>query len=61
MAGNAYEFTRSLTPGLGRVVYRGGSWYYEAFLAASADVPPGDVTVSDARIGVSVCASFCPR
>ncbi|WP_163997072.1 bifunctional serine/threonine-protein kinase/formylglycine-generating enzyme family protein [Pyxidicoccus caerfyrddinensis] len=61
MAGNAYEFTRAATPEFGRVVLRGGAWYYDAFLAASADLSPGDPAARDARIGVRVCASFSPR
>ncbi|WNG62085.1 protein kinase [Archangium gephyra] len=61
MAGNAYELTRSVTPEFGRVVLRGGSWYYDSFAAASADLSPGDPTARDARIGVRVCASFSPR
>jgi formylglycine-generating enzyme required for sulfatase activity len=61
MAGNAYELTRSVTPEFGHVVLRGGSWYYDAFVAASADLSPGDPTARDTRIGVRVCASFSPR
>jgi formylglycine-generating enzyme required for sulfatase activity len=61
MAGNAYELTRSVTPEFGRVVLRGGSWYYDSFVAASADLSPGDPTARDVRIGVRVCASFSPR
>jgi formylglycine-generating enzyme required for sulfatase activity len=61
MAGNAFELTRAATPGFGRVVLKGGAWYYDAFLAASADLSPGDPTARDARIGVRVCASFSPR
>jgi len=61
MVGNAYEITRSLTPEQGQVVYRGGGWYYDVFLAVSADVSPGDVTAGDIRNGVRVCASFNPR
>ena len=61
MVGNAYELTRSMTPEFGRVVLRGGSWYYDSFIAASADLSPGDPTARDARIGVRVCASFSPR
>jgi formylglycine-generating enzyme required for sulfatase activity len=61
MAGNAYELTRSMTPEFGSVVLKGGSWYYDAFLAASADLSPGDPTARDARIGVRVCASLPPR
>ncbi|WP_240360962.1 formylglycine-generating enzyme family protein [Pyxidicoccus caerfyrddinensis] len=61
MAGNAYEITRSVTLDFGRVVYRGGAWYYDAFLAASADLSPGDPTARDVKIGVRVCASFSPQ
>ncbi|RKH35750.1 protein kinase [Corallococcus praedator] len=61
MAGNAYELTRSATPEFGSVVLRGGSWYYDAFAASSADLSPGDPTARDARVGVRVCASFPPR
>ncbi|MGZ3457606.1 MAG: formylglycine-generating enzyme family protein, partial [Archangium sp.] len=61
MAGNAYEITRSATPEYGRVVYRGGSWYYDVFTAYSANLSPGDPTARDARIGVRVCASFSAR
>ncbi|RKH14930.1 protein kinase [Corallococcus sp. CA053C] len=61
MVGNAYELTRSVTPEFGRVVTRGGSWYYDSFVAASADLSPGDPTARDVRIGVRVCASFDPR
>jgi len=61
MAGNAYELTRSATPEFGRVVLRGGSWYYDAFTAYSASLSPGDPTARDARLGVRVCASFSPR
>lgn len=61
MAGNAYELTRSVTPEFGSVVLRGGSWYYDSFVAASADLSPGDATARDVRSGVRVCASFEPR
>jgi formylglycine-generating enzyme required for sulfatase activity len=60
MAGNAYELTRSVTSEFGSVVLRGGSWYYDSFVAASADLSPGDPTARDVRIGVRVCASFSP-
>ncbi|WP_163997070.1 formylglycine-generating enzyme family protein, partial [Pyxidicoccus caerfyrddinensis] len=61
MAGNAYELTRAATPEFGRVVLRGGGWYYDVFLAASGDLSAGDPTARDARNGVRVCASFSPR
>ena len=61
MVGNAYELTRSMNADMGRVVYRGGGWYYDVFLAASADASAGDPTARDVRNGVRVCASFSPR
>jgi formylglycine-generating enzyme required for sulfatase activity len=61
MAGNAFELTRSVTPELGRVVLRGGAWYYEAIAAHVAQVGSGDPTQRDAAIGVRVCASVPPR
>ena len=61
MAGNAYELTRAATPEFGRVVLRGGAWYFNVLLAASSDLSPGDPAARDARLGVRVCASFSPR
>jgi formylglycine-generating enzyme required for sulfatase activity len=61
VSGNAYEITRSATPEHGRVVYRGGSWYYDAFAAYIANLSAGDPTQRDASIGVRVCASFSSR
>jgi formylglycine-generating enzyme required for sulfatase activity len=61
MAGNALELTRSVTPELGRVVLRGGSWYFDFSAANLAAMGPGDPTQRDAAIGVRVCASVSPR
>ncbi len=61
MAGNALELTRSVTPELGRVVLRGGSWYFDFSAANLAAMGPGDPTQRDAAIGVRVCASVPPR
>ncbi|WP_253910519.1 bifunctional serine/threonine-protein kinase/formylglycine-generating enzyme family protein, partial [Pyxidicoccus fallax] len=62
MAGNAHELTRAVAPEpFGRVVLRGGSWYYDSFGARSAGLSPGDPTARDVRIGARVCASFTPR
>jgi formylglycine-generating enzyme required for sulfatase activity len=61
MAGNAFELTRPVTPELGRVVLRGGAWYYDAFGAYTTAIASGDPTARDAAIGVRVCASFTPR
>jgi formylglycine-generating enzyme required for sulfatase activity len=60
MAGNAYEITRSVTPAFGRVVLRGGAWYYDDFGAHIANISAGDPTARDVVIGVRVCASFSP-
>jgi formylglycine-generating enzyme required for sulfatase activity len=61
MSGNVYEITRSVTPEHGRVVYRGGAWYYDAFAAYIANLSAGNPTQRDAAIGVRACASFTPR
>jgi formylglycine-generating enzyme required for sulfatase activity len=61
MSGNAYEITRSATPEHGRVVYRGGAWYYDAFSAFIVNLAAGDPTQRDAAIGVRVCASVASR
>ncbi|MFP2932052.1 SUMF1/EgtB/PvdO family nonheme iron enzyme, partial [Pyxidicoccus sp. 3LG] len=61
VSGNAYEFARSVTPELGRVVLRGGAFYYDSFAAYIANIGAGDPTQRDASIGVRVCASFPPR
>ncbi len=60
MVGNAYELTRSATPEFGRIVLRGGAWYYDSFGAHLANIAVGDPTGRDAAIGVRVCASFSP-
>ena len=60
MAGNAFELTRSPTAEFGRVVLRGGAWYYNSFGAYAANISEGDPTARDAAIGVRVCASFSP-
>ncbi|MCY1074795.1 nSTAND1 domain-containing NTPase [Archangium lansingense] len=60
MAGNAFELTRSPTEEFGRIVLRGGGWYFEAALATTSNICAGDPTARDAAIGVRVCASFSP-
>ncbi|WP_245814656.1 bifunctional serine/threonine-protein kinase/formylglycine-generating enzyme family protein [Cystobacter ferrugineus] len=61
MAGNAFELTRPATADLGRIVLRGGAWYYDQFGARVANRTAGDPTQRDVLIGVRVCASFTPR
>jgi formylglycine-generating enzyme required for sulfatase activity len=56
MAGNAFELTRSVTPGE-RIVLRGGAWYYPFSAANTAMLSSGDPTQRDAAIGARVCAS----
>ncbi|WP_224250190.1 bifunctional serine/threonine-protein kinase/formylglycine-generating enzyme family protein [Hyalangium gracile] len=57
MAGNAMEMTRPATPELGRIVLKGGGWYYHYIDARTANRAPGDPTLRDAVIGVRVCGS----
>ncbi|WP_257448440.1 bifunctional serine/threonine-protein kinase/formylglycine-generating enzyme family protein [Archangium lipolyticum] len=61
MAGNAFELTRPATADLGRIVLRGGAWYYDQFGARVANRTAGDPTQRDVLIGVRVCAPFAPR
>ncbi|HVG57882.1 MAG TPA: protein kinase [Hyalangium sp.] len=58
MAGNALEIARPVTPDHGRIVSRGGSWYYDDVGARAANRTPGEPAQRDARIGVRVCASL---
>jgi formylglycine-generating enzyme required for sulfatase activity len=58
MTGNAYELTRPVTSDLGRIVLRGGAWYYDSVSARAATRSPGDPTQRDVLLGVRVCASF---
>jgi len=61
MAGNAFELTRPATAELGRIVLRGGAWYYDQLGARIANRTAGDPTQPDVLIGVRVCAPFTPR
>ncbi len=61
MAGNAFELTRPATADLGRIVLRGGAWYYDQFGARVANRTAGDPTQRDVLIGVRVCAPSGPR
>ncbi|QRK11264.1 protein kinase [Archangium violaceum] len=61
MTGNAYELTRPVTPDLGRIVLRGGGWYYDIIMALAANRSAGDPTQRDPEIGVRVCASVSSR
>jgi formylglycine-generating enzyme required for sulfatase activity len=59
--GNIFEITRSMTPGSGQVVLRGGAWYYAAYSADLSNRTSGDATQSDLLTGVRICAPVAPR
>ena len=62
MAGNAFELTRAVTSDLGRIVLKGGGWYYDAIEGARmANRQASDPTLRDVTLGVRVCASFPPQ
>jgi formylglycine-generating enzyme required for sulfatase activity len=56
VVGNAYEITRSMTPELGHVAFRGGGWFYNLHAAYIENHQAGDPTLRDEVIGVRVCA-----
>ena len=56
MAGNVWEWTRSVEIA-DAPVYRGGGWYYPDFDARSANRQPGELTQRHAGIGVRICAT----
>jgi formylglycine-generating enzyme required for sulfatase activity len=58
MAGNAFEITRAVTEDRGRIVNRGGGWYFEYFGARIVNRTPGEPKLRDVLIGVRVCASL---
>jgi formylglycine-generating enzyme required for sulfatase activity len=60
MAGNAFELTRAATPGLGRIVLRGGAWFYDYVAARSAGRAAADPAQHEVTFGVRVCASASP-
>ncbi len=61
MVGNVYEITRSVTPELGHVVFRGGTWYQDLHTAHLSNHQAGDPTQRNVIIGVRLCASFAAQ
>ena len=61
MAGNALELVRPSTEGLGRVVLRGGAFYYDRTAAMIACRQPAEPTMRDATTGVRICAPSASR
>lgn len=56
MSGNVYESTRPVTEDLGRIVLRGGAWYYDSVAALTTNRAAGAPDLSDVLTGVRVCA-----
>lgn len=61
VVGNAIELTRSVTPELGVVALRGGSWFYDVHSAHLSNHNAADLTQRDVALGVRVCASAQAR
>lgn len=55
MAGNAFEWVRSVRPPVVAVT-RGGSWYYGKLTLRSANREPEDATLRHIGLGLRVCA-----
>jgi serine/threonine protein kinase/formylglycine-generating enzyme required for sulfatase activity len=58
IAGNAFELTRAVTEDRGRIVNRGGGWYYEYFGARIVNRTPSEPQHRDVMVGARVCASL---
>ena len=56
MAGNVWEWTRSVETA-GAPIQRGGGWYYSDFDALSANRQPGEPTQRHVHLGVRICAT----
>jgi formylglycine-generating enzyme required for sulfatase activity len=56
MAGNVWEWMRSVDTA-GGPVYRGGGWYYSDFDAHSANRQPSEPTQRHVHLGVRICAT----
>ena len=58
LVGNVFEITHPVTPELGEIILKGGSWYYGAKDAAIPSRHAGTTTHRDINAGVRVCAPY---
>jgi len=56
MTGNAMEMVLPHTPELGRLVFRGGGWYYTPLTVLIANRNAGEPTLRNAVLGARTCA-----
>lgn len=61
MAGNVLELTRSIRSEPGRLVMRGGAWYYDRVGALIVNRTFAEPTMHDARVGARACASVAGK
>jgi formylglycine-generating enzyme required for sulfatase activity len=61
MVGNCNEITRAMPPEQGGVMLRGGTWYHDLYSGLLANHWVGEPALSDAVLGVRVCASAKAR
>lgn len=62
MSGNAIELTHSIPSEPGRLMMRGGAWYYDAGVGALIfNRTPIEPKVHDVRVGFRICAPFSAR
>jgi formylglycine-generating enzyme required for sulfatase activity/predicted Ser/Thr protein kinase len=56
--GNVFELTRTITPGMGLVVLRGGSWYHDAPSVNLENRAAAELALRNVLGGFRVCAPF---